>query len=171
MALWIGWRFSKAPNRRVEGRGPPVGGLSPRLLGAPWAIADALVQSIPIASRPVLDCPVPPPAAAAAAASRLPLDFFHASGAAADDSMAIMAAFNSPEIEVLGLTSMYGNVPTAMATRNALTLCQLAGRPEVPASIGRERGVRCILASLHAWVAGVGVLWTHAIADAVCLIH
>lgn len=48
-----------------------------------------------------------------------------------DDSMAILAAFNSPEIEVLGLTSMYGNVPTTMATRNALTLCQLAGRPEV----------------------------------------
>lgn len=45
--------------------------------------------------------------------------------------MAILAAFNSPEIEVLGLTSMYGNVPTTMATRNALTLCQLAGRPEV----------------------------------------
>ena len=49
----------------------------------------------------------------------------------ADDSMAILAAFNSPEVEVLGLTSIYGNVPTAMATRNALTLCHLAGRPEV----------------------------------------
>ena len=48
--------------------------------------------------------------------------------------MAILAAFNSPEVEVLGLTSIYGNVPTAMATRNALTLCQLAGRPEVLAA-------------------------------------
>lgn len=47
--------------------------------------------------------------------------------------MAILAAFNSPEIEVLGLTTIYGNVPTAMATRNALTLCQLAGRPDVRA--------------------------------------
>jgi inosine-uridine nucleoside N-ribohydrolase len=45
--------------------------------------------------------------------------------------MAILAAFNSPEVEVLGLTSIYGNVPTAMATRNALTLCHLAGRTDV----------------------------------------
>jgi uridine nucleosidase len=52
--------------------------------------------------------------------------------------MAILAAFNSPEVEVLGLTSIYGNVPTAMATRNALTLCHLAGRPEVLA--GRLAG-------------------------------
>jgi inosine-uridine nucleoside N-ribohydrolase len=29
-----------------------------------------------------------------------------------DDSMAILAAFNSPEIEILGLTTMDGNVPT-----------------------------------------------------------
>ena len=56
----------------------------------------------------------------------------------ADDSMAILAAFNSPEVEVLGLTSTYGNVPTAMATRNALTRCHLAGRPEVLA--GRLAG-------------------------------
>jgi uridine nucleosidase len=45
--------------------------------------------------------------------------------------MAILAAFNSPEIEILGLTTMYGNVPTPMATRNAVTLCHLAGRPDV----------------------------------------
>lgn len=59
-----------------------------------------------------------------------------------DDSMAILAAFNSPEIEVLGLTSMYGNVPTTMATRNALTLCQLAGRPEVPVVEGAHKSLR-----------------------------
>lgn len=59
--------------------------------------------------------------------------------------MAILAAFNSPDIQVLGLTSMYGNVPTPMATRNALTLCALAGRTDVssqrrePAAGGRRR--------------------------------
>ena len=60
--------------------------------------------------------------------------------------MAILAAFNSPEIEVLGLTSMYGNVPTPMATRNALTLCHLAGRPEVR----RRRGSPLALRRAHA---------------------
>lgn len=45
--------------------------------------------------------------------------------------MAILAAFNSPEVEIVGLTSIYGNVPTSMATRNAITLCALAGRVDV----------------------------------------
>ena len=55
----------------------------------------------------------------------------------ADDSMAILAAFNSPEVEVIGLTTIYGNVPTEMATRNALHLLRLAGKKEV-----RQRGMR-----------------------------
>lgn len=45
--------------------------------------------------------------------------------------MAILAAFNSPEVEVIGLTTIFGNVPTAMATRNALHLVKLTGHPEV----------------------------------------
>lgn len=46
----------------------------------------------------------------------------------ADDSMAILAAFNSPEIEIIGLTTIFGNVPTPMATANALYLTEIAGR-------------------------------------------
>lgn len=61
--------------------------------------------------------------------------------------MAILAAFNSPELQVLGLTSIYGSVPTPMATRNALTLCHLAGRPEVR---GRGGGRRAPSLSCHA---------------------
>lgn len=45
--------------------------------------------------------------------------------------MAILAAFNSPEVEVIGLTTIYGNVPTRKATANALFLTELAGRPDV----------------------------------------
>lgn len=44
----------------------------------------------------------------------------------ADDAMAILAAFNWPEVEVLGLTTLFGNVPTDMATDNALILRDLA---------------------------------------------
>ncbi|PWZ32206.1 putative uridine nucleosidase 2 [Zea mays] len=39
-----------------------------------------------------------------------------------DDAMAIFLALRSPELEVLGLTTTFGNVHTALATRNALHL-------------------------------------------------
>jgi inosine-uridine nucleoside N-ribohydrolase len=43
-----------------------------------------------------------------------------------DDAMAIFFAFQSPDIDVLGLTTVYGNVPVTMSARNARTLCDLA---------------------------------------------
>ncbi|KAI3985085.1 hypothetical protein MKX01_027171 [Papaver californicum] len=49
-----------------------------------------------------------------------------------DDSMAILMAFQTPELDILGLTTIFGNVTTKDATRNALILCETAGRPEVP---------------------------------------
>lgn len=36
--------------------------------------------------------------------------------------MAIMMAFQTPEVEILGLTTVFGNVSTQDATRNALLL-------------------------------------------------
>ena len=48
-----------------------------------------------------------------------------------DDSQAILGAFNCPEVEILALTSIFGNVPTDIATRNALFLRTKAGRPDV----------------------------------------
>ncbi|GAY33189.1 hypothetical protein CUMW_006060 [Citrus unshiu] len=39
-----------------------------------------------------------------------------------DDSMTILMAFQTPELEILGLTTIFGNVTTEDATRNALTL-------------------------------------------------
>lgn len=43
----------------------------------------------------------------------------------ADDAMAIFVALQSPEVEVIGLTTIYGNVYTTLATRNALHLVHL----------------------------------------------
>lgn len=54
-----------------------------------------------------------------------------------DDAMAIFFAFQSPDVEVLGLTSVFGNVPVAMAARNALTLCEVAG-VDVPVCEGMK---------------------------------
>ncbi|KAG8647067.1 uridine nucleosidase 1 isoform X1 [Manihot esculenta] len=53
-----------------------------------------------------------------------------------DDSMAILMAFQSPELEILGLTTVFGNVTTKNATRNALLLCEIAGCPGVPVAEG-----------------------------------
>ncbi|TKY62004.1 Uridine nucleosidase 1 [Spatholobus suberectus] len=53
-----------------------------------------------------------------------------------DDSMAILMAFQTPEVEVLGLTSIFGNTTTEVATRNALLLCEIAGRENVPVAQG-----------------------------------
>ncbi|KAL6593104.1 hypothetical protein ACP70R_049190 [Stipagrostis hirtigluma subsp. patula] len=53
-----------------------------------------------------------------------------------DDSVAIMMAFQSPGVQVLGLTTIFGNCTTAYATRNALILCEKAGHPEVPVAEG-----------------------------------
>ncbi|KAI7725709.1 hypothetical protein M8C21_018154 [Ambrosia artemisiifolia] len=50
--------------------------------------------------------------------------------------MAIMMAFQTPHLEILGLTTIFGNVSTKDATRNALLLCEIAGRPSVPVAEG-----------------------------------
>ncbi|OIQ32585.1 MAG: nucleoside hydrolase [Alphaproteobacteria bacterium MedPE-SWcel] len=43
-----------------------------------------------------------------------------------DDAMAIFYAAAAPDIELLGLTTIFGNVTTKMATRNALRLLEAA---------------------------------------------
>ncbi len=53
-----------------------------------------------------------------------------------DDTMAIFFALCSPELEVIGLTTIFGNVRTALATTNALRLLEIAGRPEIPVAPG-----------------------------------
>ena len=56
-----------------------------------------------------------------------------------DDAVAILLALASPELEVLGITTVAGNVPQPLVTENALKLVELAGRPEVPVYAGCVR--------------------------------
>ena len=44
-----------------------------------------------------------------------------------DDAMAIHLAFAHPGLQVVGLTSVFGNVHVPVATRNALALAEMAG--------------------------------------------
>lgn len=56
-----------------------------------------------------------------------------------DDVVALALALRSPELEVLAITTSYGNAPLALTTRNALTLLQLLGARDVPVFPGAER--------------------------------
>ncbi|GAA4500144.1 nucleoside hydrolase [Gluconacetobacter tumulicola] len=54
-----------------------------------------------------------------------------------DDAVAFLMALASPdELEVLALTTVGGNVPLALTTRNALMALELAGRGDVPVYAG-----------------------------------
>ena len=53
-----------------------------------------------------------------------------------DDAIALFAALASPELDVAGLTTVFGNVDVEVATRNALTLLEVAGRADIPVARG-----------------------------------
>ena len=50
-----------------------------------------------------------------------------------DDAMAIHMGFADPRLEIVGLTTIFGNVTGAQATRNALHLAEMAHYPAVVA--------------------------------------
>jgi purine nucleosidase len=56
-----------------------------------------------------------------------------------DDCIAILLALASPELQVLGLTTVAGNVAAPLTARNALRICELAKRSDVPVFAGCER--------------------------------
>lgn len=56
-----------------------------------------------------------------------------------DDALAILLAFSSPELDVLGITAVAGNVPLALTELNARKICELAGRPDAKVFAGADR--------------------------------
>ncbi len=55
-----------------------------------------------------------------------------------DDAMALCFAMAHPRIELVGITTVFGNVTAPQATTNALYLTQLAGRP-IPIAQGASQ--------------------------------
>lgn len=55
-----------------------------------------------------------------------------------DDAVAILLALASPELEVLGLTAVAGNVPLALTARNARMIVELSGRTDIPVFAGSD---------------------------------
>ncbi len=58
-----------------------------------------------------------------------------------DDAVALLLAFASPEFELLAITTVAGNVPLDQTTRNALRICELAGRNHMAVHAGCPRPI------------------------------
>lgn len=56
-----------------------------------------------------------------------------------DDAMAILLALGSPEVELRAVTTTFGNCSVEDATRNAIQVLDLAGRPDIPVAAGASR--------------------------------
>lgn len=59
-----------------------------------------------------------------------------------DDSLAIMLALKSKEIEVLGITIVCGNSPAEMGFENAKKVLRQIGRLDVPVYIGEKKPIK-----------------------------
>lgn len=59
-----------------------------------------------------------------------------------DDAVAVLLALASPELEVLGITAVHGNVPLTRTAANARALVEFAGRPDIPVFAGSDRPLR-----------------------------
>lgn len=67
-----------------------------------------------------------------------------------DDSLALMLACLSPQLRVLGVSTVYGNSNLANTTRNALTILQLLGQ-DIPVYRGANKPLKnkAVAASSH----------------------
>ncbi len=55
-----------------------------------------------------------------------------------DDAIALIAALESPELEIIGITTVFGNVETSRATGNAMRILDITGR-NIPVYEGADR--------------------------------
>lgn len=67
-----------------------------------------------------------------------------------DDAIALLLALASPEIEVIGVTTVHGNQTLDKTTANAIRVLELVGRGGVPVAAGAERPlVRELFVAAH----------------------
>lgn len=59
-----------------------------------------------------------------------------------DDALALALAARSPELDIVAVTTTYGNTTLARATRNARAVLALAGHADLPVSPGADRPLR-----------------------------
>ncbi len=56
-----------------------------------------------------------------------------------DDAIALLLALASPELDLLGVTTTYGNQTLEKTTENTLRVLELVGRTDVPVAMGADR--------------------------------
>ena len=59
-----------------------------------------------------------------------------------DDSLAILLAVNSPELEILGITTCSGNVEAKMGAKNALKTLQICSSLNIPVYKGEDKPLK-----------------------------
>lgn len=62
--------------------------------------------------------------------------FFIDTDTASDDAVALVIALQHPDIDVVGISVVAGNVPLSMATQNALYTRELCRTPDIPIYVG-----------------------------------
>jgi purine nucleosidase len=55
-----------------------------------------------------------------------------------DDALALVYLLNSPEIDLVGIATVSGNIDAAGGARNTLDLLALAGRGDIPVAVGNH---------------------------------
>ena len=69
-----------------------------------------------------------------------------------DDAIALLLALASPEVELVGVTTVAGNQTLEKTTANALRVLELVGRGDVPVAAGADRPLvreRDVAAHVH----------------------
>jgi purine nucleosidase len=60
-----------------------------------------------------------------------------------DDAVALLLAMSAPrDLNILGITTVAGNVPLKLTQRNARMMCDIAGCNDVPVYAGRDKPLR-----------------------------
>ena len=67
-----------------------------------------------------------------------------------DDAIALLLALGSPELDVLGVTTVHGNQTLEKTTANALRVLELVGRSDISVAAGADRPlVRDLAVAAH----------------------
>src|SRR5437762_6326765 len=69
-----------------------------------------------------------------------------------DDAIALLLALASPELELLGVTTVAGNQTLEKTTANAIRLLEFVGRTDIPVAAGADRPLvreQVVAANVH----------------------
>lgn len=58
-----------------------------------------------------------------------------------DDALAIVYALGHPDIELVAVSTTYGNIDVDQATSNTQALLEAAGRQDIPVAAGAKRAL------------------------------